>query len=386
MPGKNRRKRRQSKTFPNINTIKKQKQSDIESQSEQSESDYFLDAEDQVPNLLEDSLLSESPDTSEHTFSKTTMDTSQCIDDTQPPTQSLSQSQLSQSQSIIPGPEIGITGIPQLTQLPCGPTLIQTSTPVSYHPGLQMPQYSQPVNPQFSSSDNDVMRVAIQCKLLISAEVEQLVIKRVESATAEFKNKIKSLEDENNMLKCNLHEMENRIMTKIDDAEQYSRRSCLRIAGIQESINENTDEIVLNLAGRLNIDLNPRDIDRSHRVGPVQPSSSGSEEPTRRRPREIIVKFVNSQARLSLLKGRKTLRENKEKIFINEDLAPMRKSLAYECRQLRRENKVLKTWVYGGNVFVIDRDNKRVKITQINELDKYKALAVAKEPRQRRGG
>ena len=75
----------------------------------------------------------------------------------------------------------------------------------------------------------------------------------------------------------------------------------------------------MNLAGRLNIDLNPRDIDRSHRVGPVQPSSSGSEEPTRRRPREIIVKFVNSQARLSLLKGRKTLRENKEKIFINED-------------------------------------------------------------------
>ena len=63
----------------------------------------------------------------------------------------------------------------------------------------------------------------------------------------------------------------------------------------------------------------------------------------------------------------------------------MRKSLAYECRQLRRENKVLKTWVYGGNVFVIDRDNKRVKITQINELDKYKALVVAKEPRQRRG-
>ena len=262
MTEKNLRKRRQSKTSPNINTIKKQK----ESQSEQSESDYFLDAEDQVPNLLEDSLLSESPDTSEHTFSKTTMDTSQCIDDTQSPTQSLSQlSQLSQSQSIIPGPEIGITGMPQLPQLPCGPTLIQTSTPVSYHPGLQMPQYSQPVNPQFSLSDNDVMRVALQCKLLISAEVEQLLNKRVESVTAEFKDKIKSLEDENNMLKCNLHETENRIMTKIDDAEQYSQRSCLRIAGIQESINENTDEIVLNLVGRLNIDLNPCDIDRRHR-------------------------------------------------------------------------------------------------------------------------
>ena len=132
-----------------------------------------------------------------------------------------------------------------------------------------MPQFSQPVNPQFSLSDNDVMRVAIQCKLLISAEVEQLVNKRVESATAEFRDKIKALEAENNVLKDSLHEMENKIMTKIDDAEQYSRRSCLRIAGIQESNNENTDDIVLNLAGPLNIDLNPHDIDRSHRVGPV---------------------------------------------------------------------------------------------------------------------
>ena len=268
-----------------------------------------------------------------HALSESTMDNSQPIDDTQPPFQP--QSQLSQSQSIIPGPEIGITGMPQLSQLPCGPTLLQTSTPVSYHPGLQMPQFSQPFNPQFSLSDNDVMRVAIQCKLLISAEVEQLVKKRVESATAEFRDQIKALEAENNVLKDSLHEIENKIMTKIDDAEQYSRRSCLRIAGIQESNNENTDDIVLNLSGRLNIDLNPRDIDCSHRVGPVKPSS-GPGEATITRPREILVKFVNSQARLSLLKGRKTSRENKEKSFINEDLAPMKKSLAYECRQLRR--------------------------------------------------
>ena len=62
---------------------------------------------------------------------------------------------------------------------------------------------------------------------------------------------------------------------------------------------------------------------------------------------------------------------------MNEDVAPMRKSLAYECRQLRHENKVLKTWVYGGNVFVTDRNNNRVKITQIDELEKYKDLTVA---------
>ena len=85
----------------------------------------------------------------------------------------------------------------------------------------------------------------------------------------------------------------------LDELEQYSRMSCLRIAGIDEMVNANTDEIVLDLAHWLEVNINPRDVDRSHRVGAVNSNSSDSDMVTNRsriRPREIIVKFKSFQA------------------------------------------------------------------------------------------
>lgn len=181
-------------------------------------------------------------------------------------------------------------------------------------------------------------------------------------------------------LRDSLNEMEAKLSAKMDDLEQYSRRSCVRIAGIAETTGENTDDIVLGLANRLNLDINLRDIDRSHRVGPARATAGGSSES---KPREIIVKFKTSQARLALLKGRATLRQNREKIFINEDLTQTRKNLSYECRQLRRQRKIIKTWVYNGNVYISDREGSKVKVSHISELDPYKA-AVAPPNASRR--
>ena len=42
---------------------------------------------------------------------------------------------------------------------------------------------------------------------------------------------------------------------------------CLRISGIKESENQDTDKIVLALAQRMKVDSKICDIDRSHRVG-----------------------------------------------------------------------------------------------------------------------
>ena len=46
-------------------------------------------------------------------------------------------------------------------------------------------------------SDNDVMRVALQVKLMISDEIDRLVREKVESATHDFKNTIETLKIEN---------------------------------------------------------------------------------------------------------------------------------------------------------------------------------------------
>ena len=63
-------------------------------------------------------------------------------------------------------------------------------------------------------------------------------------------------------------------------------------------------------------------------------------------------------------------------MYINEDLTKTRKSLAYECRQLKRERKIVKTWVYDGNVFVTNRGGTKLKVTRDNELDEYRKLKV----------
>ena len=51
-----------------------------------------------------------------------------------------------------------------------------------------------------------------------------------------------------------------------DDIEQYGRRNILRVSGILENGNEDTDVIVKQLADKLGVSISPFKIDRSHRV------------------------------------------------------------------------------------------------------------------------
>ena len=138
---------------------------------------------------------------------------------------------------------------------------------------------------------------------------------------------------------------------------------CLRISGIKELVDENTDKLVLDLAAH--VDVAPSDVHRCHRVGPRKPAPSGGQI----RPREITIRFNNSQGCLDLLKGRKTQRQFKEGVFVNEDLTQYRKHLAYQCRKLVKDNKITKTWVYNGNSFIEKRDGNKVKIINDRELD-----------------
>ena len=90
-----------------------------------------------------------------------------------------------------------------------------------------------------------------------------------------------------------------------DDLEQYTRRQSIRIAGIPEKLSENTDDEVVKFATKvLNIQFEPDEIDRSHRVGPPR---DPAENP---KPREIIVRFVSYKSRQKLLRAKKTMHEH----------------------------------------------------------------------------
>ncbi|MEW8546845.1 MAG: hypothetical protein AB2693_25300 [Candidatus Thiodiazotropha sp.] len=401
------RKRQKSKASPNTDatSIKKIKQSDIES-----ESDYFCDAEEGLPNSPPapcqsddseddfDKSQSQSPVSLNISDAKSETSAKTIMDDTLSPSQAPSQSLLDQppvsgtamGTGLSAGitPELTVSGTPvippmeQFSQIPHIPCVAQVGqpgapmTPMTFPSGY-LPQIKPVPSAQFSLSDSDVMRIALQCTLLLSNDVDRLIKEKVDLATADLQNTVVMLKDENDKLKKCMNELETKLSTKVDDLEQYSRRSCIRISGIEEVADENTDEIVLQLANRIDVELNPRDIDRSHRVGaPKRSSNADDMETDRQRPREIIVKLKSYQARLALLKGRKALRRNKEGIYINEDLTQKRKNLAFECRKLKKDRKISNTWVYNGSIYIAERDGTKVKVTQNEDLDTYRSLVV----------
>lgn len=215
---------------------------------------------------------------------------------------------------------------------------------LNFGPSLSQPHHIQQMPPMQQMQqipmcsrllDEDVIRIAQQMKFVLREEIQQLVDLHVTSVVEPIRQELAAVK-----VSCAKYEKDiDELKARNDELEQYSRRSCLRIAGIPETRQEDVPNIVLNLANRVGADIRPEDIDRAHRVGRMQAVNTGSEQNgntdgngARRSNigREIIVKFCNYGARLKLLKGRATLRDEHAKIFINEDLTKTRVSLAYE--------------------------------------------------------
>ncbi|KAJ4444279.1 hypothetical protein ANN_06071 [Periplaneta americana] len=66
-----------------------------------------------------------------------------------------------------------------------------------------------------------------------------------------------------------------------------------------KSEHEDTDIIAINIAAQIGVELEPRDIDRSHRVG-----KKGE------RPRAVIVKFVSYKKRREMFQNKRKLKNS----------------------------------------------------------------------------
>lgn len=117
---------------------------------------------------------------------------------------------------------------------------------------------------------------------------------------------------------------------RLDELEQYSRKSCLKFSCIPENENENTDTLVINTINSFVLPPDARKLDKyaistSHRLGPLNKD----------KPRDIIVRFVRYRdkavfyANKTNLKGFNANANNSYRIFINEALTKMR-SIIYD--------------------------------------------------------
>lgn len=134
---------------------------------------------------------------------------------------------------------------------------------------------------------------------------------------------------------------------RVEDLEQYSRRSCVKVSGFPESVDEkSTDSAILKIAAEMQVPLKPDEISRSHRLPSRREST---------RPRDIVVRFTTYNKRRLFLSSRSKLKGSpsmKGSVYINEHLTRQRSEVFYQCRKAKKAGKLLDTWSYDGRIMV----------------------------------
>lgn len=136
-----------------------------------------------------------------------------------------------------------------------------------------------------------------------------------------------------------LEEDNYRLSQEVDDLEQYTRRTNVRIFGVAEQPEENTDNLAIDFfKSELNVDVASNDISRSHRVG----KKSGA------KPRPIIVRFTKHNTKAAVMSRRRVLKERKRPFNLQEDLTINRREILKYLNKDIEDGIVSKVWTVDG--------------------------------------
>ena len=221
-------------------------------------------------------------------------------------------------------------------------------------------------------AESDFTRISVMIKEAIVAQVEPLVKSIVSEVTKNLNSKIDKLTLEKETLAKQVKTLSVRVSKlerESDNAEQYSRRNCLRIVGVSEDDSESTDDVIMEIASEIQADIRPYDIDRSHRVGRA-PSST---EPMPTTPKAIIVKFATYRARNNFYRKRAELKGNRKfpRVYINEDFTSQRNKLFKAARKLVKDGLINSAWTYDGRVFIKDNNDVIIVVSHLSDLKEY---------------
>ena len=138
----------------------------------------------------------------------------------------------------------------------------------------------------------------------LQSNIEDIINRKIAEATAPLQQRILALEGKLEVFQAHLSELE----ISLDDSEQYSRQSCLRVFGVP-----------LPADGS---------IDRVHRIGKKIKNPAGSLE------QALILKFTSWKHRTAVYRGRKKLESQKVRL----DLTARRAKLLSKARLMVKDN------------------------------------------------
>ena len=192
-------------------------------------------------------------------------------------------------------------------------------------------------SPEFTQSLSDSLQFDCN-KLKDSIEAVEGKISELESSMKPvLQNSLKTAPGQITSIEDN----NTKLLARIDDLEQYTRRTNVRIYGIPESNSsepEDTDSLAINFfAEELGISISVMDISRSHRIGKRSVN-----------PRPIIVRFVRHNTKVDVLRNKRQLKTKKRPFNVQEDLTLPRRNILNYLRNEIPEGIIGKVWTNDG--------------------------------------
>ena len=191
--------------------------------------------------------------------------------------------------------------------------------------------------------------------------------KDLENSLNFIQSQYDNLMAEKETLAARVIHLESKMDVKVDELEQYSRRSCLVITGFVEprAQQEDTDGKVREFCReRLGVQLLERDIDRTHRLGPKRTDQEGK---VIHRP--IIVKFSTYNVRQQVFTNKKKLKGTGFAIF--ENLTKRNADLYKEVKTVAGFKNV---WTSDGKIMTFNKDGKVFRVNSKSEISNVRRV------------
>lgn len=189
---------------------------------------------------------------------------------------------------------------------------------------------------------------ALVAAVLNSEEaLKKLAIVLADVIEEKLKHRFDSLQNKLDEKCKEVEALQQQLLERTDELEQYQRRNSLRIFGVDEDAGESTDAIAISVGEKIGVKIAPEDIDRSHRVGVKSPGKK----------RPIIVKFVSYKKRNEVFLAKRKLKNTPT--VIREDLTKCRLQVLHAAVEKFNFRNV---WSVDGVIFVKKGEQKfRVK-------------------------
>ena len=163
---------------------------------------------------------------------------------------------------------------------------------------------------------------------------------------------------------------QNRILERKCAAnEHYSRRECLELSGIPDSIpNNNLEETVLKIFNETGVTVNSRDVEACH----CRNQKSN--------PKKVIIKLSKRKDVVRVINNKKKFKNKKPqniglpsgcKICINENLCKYHKCLWWKCKLLQTCDSIQSFWVTNGSIRIKHQNDEVTSVTHIEDFDWY---------------